>query len=72
MSDKEENLGVKKGQYIDIVNIDDLDSDDEPIGKRLTPGIAKGLKNRKGKDIESTSKSLKAPKKSTSIGHAKG
>lgn len=71
-SDKEENSGVKKDQSIDIVNVDDLDSDDDPIGKRLAPGTDKRLKSRKGKILESTSKSPKAPKKSTSVGPAKG
>lgn len=72
MSDKEENSGVKKDQSTNIVNVDDLDYDDEFIGKRLALGIDKRLKSRKGKTVESTSKPLKAPKKSTSVGSAKG
>lgn len=32
--DKEENVGVKKDQSTDIINVEDLDSDDEPIGKK--------------------------------------
>ncbi|XP_050896478.1 uncharacterized protein LOC127103258 [Lathyrus oleraceus] len=72
ISDKEENSGVKKDQSTDIVNVDYLDSDDEPIGKRLAPGIVKRLKSRKGKVVESTSKSPKAPKKSRSVGPSKG
>ncbi|XP_050897106.1 uncharacterized protein LOC127103912 [Lathyrus oleraceus] len=47
LSDKEENSIEKKDQSTDIVNVDDLDSDDEPIGKRLDLGIAKRLNNRK-------------------------
>lgn len=41
MSDKEENYGVKKDQSTYIVNVDDLDSDDEPLGKRLASWIDK-------------------------------
>lgn len=72
MSGKEENYGVKKDQSIDIVNIDDMDSDDEPIGKILALGVAKRLKSRKGKVVESTRKPPKAPKNSISVGPAKG
>lgn len=72
LSNKEENFGVKNDQSIDIVMVYDLDSDDEPIGKRLVPRMAKRLKSRKGKVVESTSKPPKAPKKSTSVGPAKG
>lgn len=53
---------MEKYQSTDIVNINDLDSDDEPIGKKLAPGIAKRLNNRKGKVIVS------ATKKSVSVG----
>ncbi|XP_050889927.1 uncharacterized protein LOC127095256 [Lathyrus oleraceus] len=56
MSDKEENFGVKKDQSTNIVNVDDLDSNDDPIGKV----------------VKSTSKPPKALKKSTSVGPAKG
>lgn len=55
LSNKEENSGEKKDQSIDIVNVGNLDSDDEPIGKRLALGIAKRLRNRKGKAVESSS-----------------
>ncbi|XP_050889545.1 uncharacterized protein LOC127094811 [Lathyrus oleraceus] len=72
MSDKEEKSGVKKDQSTSIINIDDQDSDDEPIGKRMAPGMAKRLKSRKGKVVESTSKPPKAPKKSKSVGPTKG
>ncbi|XP_050919117.1 uncharacterized protein LOC127136624 [Lathyrus oleraceus] len=41
LADKEENSIEKKDQSPDIVNINDLDSDDEPIGKRLAPRISK-------------------------------
>lgn len=72
LSNKEENSGDKKDQYTNIVNVDDLDSNDEPIGKRLAPGIAKRLKNRKGKAFESSSKPSKSLKRSTSVGPTKG
>lgn len=48
---KEENTGVNIAQFIDVVNMEELDSDDELIGKRLAPGILKFLKNMKGKDL---------------------
>ncbi|KAI5415542.1 hypothetical protein KIW84_040822 [Lathyrus oleraceus] len=41
LSDKEENFSQKKDQSTYIVNVDDLDFDDEPISKRLDPGIDK-------------------------------
>ncbi|XP_050919429.1 uncharacterized protein LOC127136972 [Lathyrus oleraceus] len=72
LDEKEENSIEKKDQYIDIVNIDDLDSDDETIGKRLAPGIAKRLKNIKGKAIESSSTPLKSLRRRTSVGPTKG
>ncbi|KAI5442861.1 hypothetical protein KIW84_011766 [Lathyrus oleraceus] len=31
ISDKEDNVGAKKDQYTSIVNVEDVDSDDEPI-----------------------------------------
>ncbi|XP_050896386.1 uncharacterized protein LOC127103151 [Lathyrus oleraceus] len=71
ISDKEENVGVKKDQSTYIVNVEDLDSDDESIGKRLAIGVAKRLKSRKGKVVKSISKYPKAPNKSTSVGPAK-
>ncbi|KAI5385336.1 hypothetical protein KIW84_072075 [Lathyrus oleraceus] len=43
LSDKEENSGENKDQSIDIVNMNDLKSDDEPIVKILALGIAKRL-----------------------------
>jgi len=46
------NLGKKtvdneKDQDPDIVDLEDLNYDDEPIGGRLTAGVAKILKKRK-------------------------
>ncbi|XP_050889833.1 uncharacterized protein LOC127095145 [Lathyrus oleraceus] len=72
LANKEENSVEKKDQYINIVNIDDLDSDDEPIGKILAPGIAKRLKNRKGKGIESSNTPSKSLKRRTSVRPTKG
>lgn len=48
-----------------------MNSDDEPIGKILAPGIAKRLKNKKGKYVESSSKPYKFLKRSTSVGPTK-
>lgn len=50
------------------MNIYDLDSDDEPIGKILAPGIAKRLKNRKGKAVESSNTPSKSLRRRTSVG----
>ncbi|KAI5431209.1 hypothetical protein KIW84_035392 [Lathyrus oleraceus] len=71
LSDKEENSSEKKDRSTDIVNVDNLDSDDEPIGKRLAPEIMKRLKSRKGKAVESSSKPSKSLKRSTSVGTTK-
>ncbi|XP_050902649.1 uncharacterized protein LOC127114961 [Lathyrus oleraceus] len=68
---KDENSIEEKDQSNDIVNIKDLDSDDVPIGQRLAPGIAKGLKNRKGQAIESSSTPSKSPRKRASVGPTK-
>jgi hypothetical protein len=46
-----ESASVDKDQYADILNAEDLDSNDEPIGRRLNPSIAKRLKKRKEKAI---------------------
>ncbi|KAI5415325.1 hypothetical protein KIW84_040682 [Lathyrus oleraceus] len=40
-SNKEEKSGEKKDQSTKIVNVDDLDFDDEPIGNKLALGIVK-------------------------------
>ncbi|KAI5429852.1 hypothetical protein KIW84_034438 [Lathyrus oleraceus] len=71
MADKDENSIEKKDQPTDIVNIEDLDSDDVPIGQRLAPGIAKRLNNRKGQVIESSSTPSKSIRKRTNIGPMK-
>ncbi|XP_050916657.1 uncharacterized mitochondrial protein AtMg00810-like [Lathyrus oleraceus] len=63
------SLSTTEAEYIAAGN--DLDSDDEPIGKKLAPGIAKRLKNRKGKVIVSTTKLSNASKKSVGVGPAK-
>lgn len=63
---------MKKYQPTNIVNINDLDYDDEPIGKKLAHGIGKILKNRKGKIVMFARKPSKASKKSVGVGPAKG
>jgi len=69
----EEDGGVNKYQAVDeIVNLDHLNSNDEPIGRRLTSGIAKRLKKRKGKAISNESQPSKATKKSVVLGPTKG
>ncbi|XP_050919536.1 uncharacterized protein LOC127137090 [Lathyrus oleraceus] len=66
LTDKDENTVEKKDQSIDIVNIEDLDSDDVPIGQRLAPGIDKRSKNRKGQAIESSNMPFKSLRKRAS------
>ncbi|KAI5401186.1 hypothetical protein KIW84_065871 [Lathyrus oleraceus] len=58
-------------QPIDIVNIEELNFDDIPIGQRLTPDIAKRLKNRKGQDVGSSNTSSKSVRKKASVGPTK-
>lgn len=70
--DKEENSIEKKDQSTYIINIDDMNSDDEPIGKRLTPGITKRLKNRKCKAVESSIMPSKSLRRRTSVGLTRG
>ncbi|KAI5438461.1 hypothetical protein KIW84_024266 [Lathyrus oleraceus] len=54
-------------QPTNIVNIEDLDSDDVPIGKRLAPSIAKRFKNRKGQAVGFSNTPSKSVKKKTSV-----
>lgn len=46
LSEEKDITGVKKDKSINIINVDDLDSDDESIGKSLAPSINKRLRNR--------------------------
>ncbi|XP_050890918.1 uncharacterized protein LOC127096383 [Lathyrus oleraceus] len=66
LANKDENSIEKKDQHTNIVNIEDLGSDDVPIGQRLALGIAKRLKNRKGQVIESSSTPSKSIRKRAS------
>ncbi|KAI5418856.1 hypothetical protein KIW84_043182 [Lathyrus oleraceus] len=52
ISDKENNAGVNKDQSTDIVNVEDLYSDDEPIGKILASGIDKSSISKDGIIVE--------------------
>ncbi|XP_050886712.1 uncharacterized protein LOC127091990 [Lathyrus oleraceus] len=67
LADKEENSLEKKDQSTNIVNIEDLDYDDVPIGQRLAPGIAKRLKNTKGQAIKSSNTPSKSLKRRTNV-----
>ncbi|XP_050896198.1 uncharacterized protein LOC127102924 [Lathyrus oleraceus] len=69
--DKDEHSVEKKDQSTDIVNIEDLDSDDVPIVQRLAPGITKRLKNRKCQAIESSNTPSKSLRKRASVGPTK-
>lgn len=72
MSEEKNIIGVKKDKSNNIVNVDYLDSDDEPIGKKLAPSIAKRLRNRTWMGVASANKPFKATKKSVVVGHVKG
>lgn len=72
LADKEANSIEKKDQSTYIISIDDLNSDDEPIGKRLASGLAKRLKNIKGKGVESCSTHSKSLRRRTSVDPTKG
>ncbi|XP_050909888.1 uncharacterized protein LOC127123731 [Lathyrus oleraceus] len=71
LADKGENSAEKKYQSTNIVNIEDLDSDYMPIGQGLASIITKRLKNRKGQDIESSSRPSKSLRNRTSVGPTK-
>lgn len=51
---KEENTIMNKYHNTDVYFYD-LDTDDEPVVRKLTLGIAKRLKSREGKVVESSS-----------------
>ncbi|XP_050883634.1 uncharacterized protein LOC127086859 [Lathyrus oleraceus] len=63
LSEEEEITSVKKDKYTNIINVDDLDSDDEPIRKRLALSIAKRLRNKTWRDDAYASKAFKLPRK---------
>ncbi|XP_050909125.1 uncharacterized protein LOC127122893 [Lathyrus oleraceus] len=71
LADKEENSIEIKDQSTNIVNIDDLDFDNVLIRQRLALGIAKRLKNRKGKSVEPSNRPSKSLKRRTSVGPTK-
>ncbi|XP_050890997.1 uncharacterized protein LOC127096476 [Lathyrus oleraceus] len=68
-------LGKKDKNHVDqptdIVNIEELDSDDVYIGKRLALGISKRLKNRKGQVVGSSNTPSKSVRNKTSVGPTK-
>ncbi|XP_050897704.1 uncharacterized protein LOC127104565 [Lathyrus oleraceus] len=66
LADKDKNPIEKNDQPTDIVNIEELDSDDVPIGQRMALGIAKRLKNIKGQAIEYSSTPSKSIRKRAS------
>ncbi|XP_050919038.1 uncharacterized protein LOC127136534 [Lathyrus oleraceus] len=71
LDNKDKNSIEKKDQPTDMVNIEDLDSDDVPIGQILAPCISKILKNRKCQAIESSSTPSKSIRKRASGGPKK-
>ncbi|XP_050918943.1 uncharacterized protein LOC127136430 [Lathyrus oleraceus] len=71
LDDKDKNLVEKNDQSTDIVNVDELDSYDVPIGKRLALGIAKRLTNRKCQVFGSCSTPFKSVRNKASVGPTK-
>ncbi|XP_050909012.1 uncharacterized protein LOC127122768 [Lathyrus oleraceus] len=71
LAEKDENSIEKKDQSTFIVNVEDLESDDVPIGQILVLGMAKRLKIRKGQAIESSSMLSKSLRKRASVGPTK-
>lgn len=65
-------LGNKDKNHVDqptdIVNIEELDSDDIPIGQRLAPGISKRLNSWKGQVVGSSSTPSKYVRKKANVG----
>lgn len=68
-------LGNKDKNPIDqptnIVNIQELDSDDALIGKRLAHSIAKRLNNRKDQVVGSSNTPFKSVRKKVNVGPTK-
>lgn len=71
LGDKDKNPVEKNDQPTNIVNVEELDSGDVPIGQRLTPGIAKRLKNKKGQVVESSSTPSKSFRNKASLSPTK-
>ncbi|XP_050876094.1 uncharacterized protein LOC127079768 [Lathyrus oleraceus] len=68
-------LGNKDKNHVDqptdIVNIEELASDDVPIGQILAPGIAKRLKNKKDQVVGSSNAPSKSVRNKASVGPTK-
>ncbi|KAI5443343.1 hypothetical protein KIW84_012126 [Lathyrus oleraceus] len=71
LGDKDKNHVEKNDQPTDILNIEELDSDDVPIEQRLALDIAKRLKNRKGQVVESSNTPSKFVRNKASVGPTK-
>ena len=63
-----ELMAPEFAQETEFIDLEDVDSDEEPITKKLAPGIAKRLKNKKGKVVMTRSTHVKtAAQKSTPV-----
>ncbi|XP_050889871.1 uncharacterized protein LOC127095188 [Lathyrus oleraceus] len=71
VSGEEENPSRRKEKSTIIVNVDELDSNEEPIAKNLPPGIAKRMKNRRGKVLMNEGTPSKTSKKKVVVGPTK-
>ncbi|MCI50332.1 hypothetical protein A2U01_0071576, partial [Trifolium medium] len=68
---KEINMSAEKGVPDNVVDVDDLDSIDQPLNKTFG-GISKRLRSSSGKVVPSASKTPATRKKTTSVGPKKG
>ena len=71
MSGEEENPGIRKEKSIVIVNVIKLGSNEELVTKNLAPGIAKRLKNKRGKVMMNEGTPSKTAKKKFIVGPTK-
>ncbi|MCI42682.1 hypothetical protein A2U01_0063919, partial [Trifolium medium] len=65
------SMSAEKGVPANVVDVDDLDSIDQPLKKNFG-GISKRLRSSSGKDVPSASKTPATRKKTTGVGPKKG
>jgi len=70
-TDPEEDVSVEKYEE-NVVDVDDMDSDDIPLGRKYSGSVAKRLRSSKGKAVPSEVETSKTRTKSVGIGPKKG
>ena len=65
--DDQEDIAVGNGQNPDVIIIDELESDNTSIDRRITHGITKRCRNNRGKAIDTSTKDQKLFKKRTTL-----